>query len=144
MAVASAGIHLRVVFRPQDGICGRSACAGSGPTATAAWPTRRAPRPHPPLHSAASHVSPPDAAPATEVSQWPERRGVIPVTAASTPEDNYDIDTGGVGVKQNQRIPAFQLCPHVRDLRLQGEFPLAVVGALAQHECPDDPDQRIV
>ena len=68
--------------------------------------------------------------------------GYALVASAPAARGSDDIDTGGVGVEQDLGIAAFQLRPHVRNLLLERELALPVVGALAQHEGPDDPLER--
>src|SRR5581483_655229 len=49
----------------------------------------------------------------------------------------------GVGIEDDARLPALELGAHLRDLLLQGELPLAVIGAFAQHEGFDHAVERL-
>jgi hypothetical protein len=72
-----------------------------------------------------------------------QNASVVNGVAASAPGIPNYIDAGGVGIEEDPSVSAFQLRPHVRDFLLQREFVLSVVGAFAQHECLDDPNERV-
>src|SRR5579883_1998966 len=53
---------------------------------------------------------------------------------ASRGRNDLQRHRAGLGVEEDARLPALELCAHLRHLLLEGILALAVVGTFAQHE----------